>query len=129
MLLTPHQGEFEALEGVTDSDAMNKVARTAALAETLDAFLLYKGADTVIAAPDGRAVIADRRCSWLSVAGTGDVLAGCMAARLAGHAQPFDAMTEAAWLQDFAARIVGPAFSALELATALRQALEACLER
>tara|TARA_Y100000296_G_scaffold82013_2_gene110428 strand:+ start:118795 stop:120219 length:1425 start_codon:yes stop_codon:yes gene_type:complete len=129
VLLTPHQGEFEALEGVTDSDAMNKVARTAALAETLDAFLLYKGADTVIAAPDGRAVIADRRCSWLSVAGTGDVLAGCMAARLAGHAQPFDAMTEAAWLQDFAARIVGPAFSALELATALRQALEACLER
>jgi hypothetical protein len=52
-----------------------------------------------------------------------------MAARLAGHAQPFDAMTGAAWLQDFAARIVGPAFSALELATALRQALEACLER
>jgi hydroxyethylthiazole kinase-like uncharacterized protein yjeF len=65
VLLTPHQGEFEALEGVTDSDAMNKVARTAALAETLDAFVLYKGADTVIAAPDGRAVIADRRCSWL----------------------------------------------------------------
>ena len=129
VLLTPHQGEFEALTGETGGDAINKVARTRALAQRLDAFLLYKGADTVIAAPDGRAVIADRRCSWLSVAGTGDVLAGCMAARLAGHAQPFDAMTEAAWLHDRAARIAGPAFSAMQLATALPQALEACLER
>ncbi|WP_244181801.1 NAD(P)H-hydrate dehydratase [Blastomonas natatoria] len=129
VLLTPHQGEFEALGGETGSDAMNKLARTAALAEKLDVFVLYKGSDTVIAAPDGRAVIADRRCSWLSVAGTGDVLAGCMAARLAGHAQPFDAMAEAVWLHDRAAKIAGPAFSALQLATALRQALEACLER
>lgn len=129
VLLTPHQGEFEALTGETGGDAINKVARTRALAQRLDAFLLYKGADTVIAAPDGRAVIADRRCSWLSVAGTGDVLAGCMAARLAGHAQPFDAMTEAAWLHDRAARIAEPAFSAMQLATALPQALEACLER
>lgn len=129
VLLTPHQGEFEALTGETGGDAINKVARARALAQRLDAFLLYKGADTVIAAPDGRAVIADRRCSWLSVAGTGDVLAGCMAARIAGHAQPFDAMTEAAWLHDRAARIAGPAFSAMQLASALPQALEACLER
>lgn len=129
VLLTPHQGEFEAIAGETGSDAINKVDRTRALARKLDAFVLYKGADSVIAAPDGRAAIADRRCSWLSVAGTGDVLAGCIAARLAGHAQPFDAMTEAAWLHDRAARIVGPAFSALQLANALPRALEACLER
>ncbi|WP_446654123.1 NAD(P)H-hydrate dehydratase [Blastomonas sp.] len=129
VLLTPHQGEFEALAGEAAGEATNKVDRARALARKLDASLLYKGADTVIAAPDGRAVIADRRCSWLSVAGTGDVLAGCIAARLAGHAQPFDAMTEAAWLHDRAARISGPAFSALQLATALPQALEACLER
>lgn len=129
VLLSPHQGEFEALVSSADGVAINKVARAAALAERLDAFVLYKGADTVIAAPDGRVVIADRRCSWLSVAGTGDVLAGCMAARLAGHAQPLDAMTEAAWLHDRAARIAGPAFSALKLTHALPQALEDCLER
>ncbi len=129
VLLTPHQGEFEALAAETGSDAVNKLDRTQALAGKLDAFVLHKGADTVIAAPDGRAVIADRRCSWLSVAGTGDVLAGCMAARLAGHAQPFDAMTEAAWLHDRAARIAGPAFSALQLAQALPRALAACLDR
>ncbi|MCH2236744.1 MAG: NAD(P)H-hydrate dehydratase [Blastomonas sp.] len=129
VLLTPHQGEFDVLAGETGADAINKVARAEALARTLDTFVLYKGADTVIAAPDGRAVIADRRYSWLSVAGTGDVLAGCMAARLAGHAQPFDAMTEAGWLHDRAAHIAGPAFSALQLANALPQALETCLER
>lgn len=129
VLLTPHQGEFEALTGESGYDAINKVDRTRALAQKLDAFVLYKGADTVMAAPDGRAVIADRRCSWLSVAGTGDVLAGSIAARLAGHAQPFDAMTEATWLHDRAARIAGPAFSALQLANALPRALEACLEQ
>lgn len=129
VLLTPHEGEFEALAGESGSDVINKVDRARALARRLDAFVLYKGADTVIAAPDGRAVIADRRCSWLSVAGTGDVLAGSIAARLAGHAQPFDAMTEATWLHDRAARIAGPAFSALQLANALPRALEACLEQ
>lgn len=129
VLLTPHQGEFEALASEIGADTINKVGLTQALARRLDAFVLYKGADTVIAAPDGRAVIADRRCSWLSVAGTGDVLAGCIAARLAGHAQPFDAMTEAVWLHDRAARIAGPAFGALGLAQALPQALETTLER
>jgi hydroxyethylthiazole kinase-like uncharacterized protein yjeF len=129
VLLTPHEGEFEALAGETGGDAVNKVKRSCNLAHQLDTFVLYKGADTVIAAPDGRAVIADRRCSWLSVAGTGDVLAGCIAARLAGHAQPFDAMTEAVWLHDRAARIAGPAFSALQLASALPLALEACLDQ
>lgn len=129
VLLTPHQGEFEVLAGEAVGEPASKVARALALAHRIEAFVLYKGADSVIAAPDGRAVIADRRCSWLSVAGTGDVLAGCIAARLAGHAQPFDAMTEAVWLHDRAARIAGPAFGALRLAQALPQALETTLER
>lgn len=129
VLLTPHHGEFEVLAGEAVGEPASKVARARALAHRIEAFVLYKGADTVMAAPDGRAAIADRRCSWLSVAGTGDVLAGCIAARLAGHGQPFDAMTEAAWLHDRAARIAEPAFSALQLAHALPQALEICLER
>ena len=87
-----------------------------ALAAGWGAHIVYKGADSVIAAPDGQAVIADRRCAWLSVAGTGDVLAGCIAARLAHHGRPFAALAEAVWLHDRAARIAGPAFSALELA-------------
>lgn len=129
VLLTPHHGEFEVLAAGLSLVAANKVARAQQLAAELGAFVLYKGADSVMAAPDGRAVLADRRCSWLSVAGTGDVLAGCMAARLAGHGKAFDAMTEAVWLHDRAARLAGPAFAALQLAAALPHAMEACLER
>lgn len=131
VLLTPHHGEAMALAeaiGAT-SASRNKVERAQALASAWGAHLVYKGADSVIAAPDGQAVIADRRCAWLSVAGTGDVLAGCIAARLAGHGIALTAMSEAVWLHDRAARIAGPAFSALELAGHLPQALEACLDR
>jgi hydroxyethylthiazole kinase-like uncharacterized protein yjeF len=131
VLLTPHHGEAmalaEGLGGVANQG--NKVERALALAAGWGAHIVYKGADSVIASPDGRAAIADRRCSWLSVAGTGDVLAGCIAARLANHGRPFAALAEAVWLHDRAARIAGPAFSALELAGKLPAALEECLAR
>lgn len=131
VLLTPHHGEFEALvEAAGDlAPAPNKASRAAALAAAFNVCVLYKGADSVIAAPDGRIIIADRRCSWLSVAGTGDVLAGCIAARLANGAQPLHAMAEAVWLHDRAARDAGPAFSAWQLAQAMPLAVESCLER
>lgn len=131
VVLTPHHGEAMALiAGVGGMAAgTNKVEVAQALAAAWGAHLVYKGADSVVVAPDGQAVIADRRCSWLSVAGTGDVLAGCIAARLANHHRPFAAMTEAVWLHDRAARLAGPAFSALELAAMLPKALEACLDR
>jgi hydroxyethylthiazole kinase-like uncharacterized protein yjeF len=128
VVLTPHHGEFVVLEG-KDGNALNKACRAAALAATLNVCLLYKGADSVIAAPDGRVVIADRRCNWLSVAGTGDVLAGCIAARLANGAQPLHAVAEAVWLHDRAARYAGPAFTAWQLAETLPLAVEACLEQ
>lgn len=128
LALTPHHGEFVALAGEADG-VLNKVDRATSLAATLNACVLYKGADSVIAAPDGRAIIADRRCSWLSVAGTGDVLAGCIAARLANHRETLHALAEAVWLHDRAARFAGPAFTAWQLAEALPLAVESCLER
>ncbi len=129
VLLTPHHGEAMVLaDGIAGwAEGGNKVEQAQRLAAAWGAHIVYKGADSVIAAPDGQAVIADRRCSWLSVAGTGDVLAGCIAARLANHGRPFAALCEAVWLHDRAARIAGPAFSALELAGKLPEALEACL--
>ncbi|MFN3473650.1 MAG: NAD(P)H-hydrate dehydratase [Blastomonas sp.] len=126
--LTPHHGEFVTLAGEGDG-TLNKAGRAASLAASLNACVLYKGADSVIAAPDGRIVIADRRYSWLSVAGTGDVLAGCIAARLANHGETLHALAEAVWLHDRAARFAGPAFTALNLAEALPLAVESCLER
>jgi hydroxyethylthiazole kinase-like uncharacterized protein yjeF len=126
--LTPHHGEFVALAG-EGNEAFTKAQRSAALAGERNAFVLYKGADSVIAAPDGRIIIADRRCAWLSVAGTGDVLAGCIAARLANHGETLHALAEAVWLHDRAARHAGPAFTAWQLAEALPLAVESCLER
>lgn len=130
-VLTPHHGEFMTLAGAMDlpHPAINKLQATVSLARRLNSAVLYKGADTVIAAPDGSAIIADRRCSWLSVAGSGDVLAGCIAARLASKADPLPAMAEAVWLQDRAARLAGAAFTASQLAQTVSQALEQCLER
>ncbi|MFN3818562.1 NAD(P)H-hydrate dehydratase [Blastomonas sp.] len=128
VVLTPHHGEFVALAG-EGTDNPNKAFAAAHLAGELKACILYKGADSVIASPDGRVIIADRRCSWLSVAGTGDVLAGCIAARLANGVQPLHATAEAVWLHDRAARFAGPAFTAWQLTQALPLAVEFCLER
>ena len=86
-----------------------------------------EGPDTVIAAPDGRLACAQRASSWLSVAGTGDVLAGAIASRLATGLDPFDAACQGVWLHSEAARLAGPAFTAGALARAVPEALAACL--
>lgn len=131
LVLTPHHGEFVALADACSgqAEARNKAFRAAGLAKSLNACVLYKGPDSVIAAPDGTTIIADRRCSWLSVAGTGDVLAGCIAARLANHGVALHAIAEAVWLHDRAARYAGAAFTAWQLAETLPLAVESCLER
>lgn len=131
VVLTPHHGEFVALAAAAGQgdDPSSKALRAARLAAHYNACVLYKGADSVVAAPDGQMVIADRRCAWLSVAGTGDVLAGCIAARLANHGMSLQAGAEAVWLHDRAARLAGSAFTAGRLAEMLPLAVEACLGR
>jgi hydroxyethylthiazole kinase-like uncharacterized protein yjeF len=127
LVLTPHGGE---LEGLTKSFAIvqgDKVTQAKALAAAVKAVVVAKGPDTVIAAPDGRVVFAPSPTSWLAVAGTGDVLAGAAASRLAAVHDPFAAACEAVWLHGEAARKAGPAFLASDLAKAITRAYAAAL--
>lgn len=128
LILTPHEGELAALEsafGLPGHDG--KVDRAAALARATGAIVIAKGADTLVASPDGRTGFAGRASSWLSTAGTGDVLAGIAASRLANGADPFTAACQAVWLHAEAARQAGPAFTAMELALNVKDAYAACL--
>ncbi|TCQ05037.1 MULTISPECIES: NAD(P)H-hydrate dehydratase [Sphingomonas] len=119
VILTPHAGEFDALFGKSDAD---KIARARDAAVRANAVVVFKGADTVIAAPDGRVRIAQDASDWLSTAGTGDVLAGAIGAMLAAGLEPLDAACAGVWLHGDAARRLGAAFIADDLAEALRSA-------
>lgn len=123
-ILTPHEGEFAHLFGAL---AGSKLDRARAAARMAKAVIVCKGADTVIAAPDGRAAIGGPFSSWLSTAGTGDVLAGICAARLAVTGDPFLAACEAVWLHGDAARRAGAAFIADDLIARLPAAIAARL--
>ena len=119
VLLTPHEGELSRLcasFGVTKS---GKLDQAKALAETTGFTVLAKGADTLLAAADGRTAFFPPAPTWLASAGTGDVLAGLAASRLGTGAAPFEAAGGAVWLHGEAARIAGPVFIADNLVDAL----------
>jgi hydroxyethylthiazole kinase-like uncharacterized protein yjeF len=128
-ILTPHAGEFAQLfanlKGLDIGGTVIDQALSAARGS--GAVVVLKGPTTVVAAPDGRACISDRASSWLSTAGTGDVLAGICAARLAVSGDPFAAACEAVWLHSEAAYMAGPAFIADDLVGHLPTALGHCL--
>jgi len=127
-IATPHEGELAVMEGAYGLDSSGtKLARARALAEASGLVILAKGPDTIVAAPDGRAAFAHRASPWLSIAGTGDVLAGIVASRLATGVGPFAAACEAVWLHGEAARLAGPLLTADELAGQVRRACAACL--
>lgn len=127
LILTPHEGELARLAETFGVASGSKLERARALAGASDAVVVAKGPDTVIAAPDGRVVLAPSPSSWLAIAGTGDVLAGIAAARLAATGDAFAAACEAVWLHGEAARIAGPAFVASELAQTVGKAYAAAL--
>lgn len=122
-VLTPHSGEFERMM----PGGGDKIAATRALAAATGAVVVHKGPDTVIAAPDGRVWVSVAGPSWLATAGSGDVLAGTVAARLAVTGEPFDAAAQAVWLHARAARLAGPAFHADKLIGYLPRAIAECL--
>lgn len=127
-VLTPHAGEFARLfpdiaeklaAPAVTGPAYSKVDATREAAARSGCVVLFKGADTVIAAPDGRCAVDsahyERSAPWLATAGSGDVLAGFIAGLMARGFPPFDAACAGAWLHVECAREFGPGLIAEDL--------------
>jgi NAD(P)H-hydrate epimerase len=114
-VLTPHHGEFERLFPRLLEKSLNKVEAARAAAAVSKCTLLIKGADTVIASSDGRAIINSNAPPALATAGSGDVLAGLIGGLMAQGLNSFDAAAEAVWLHGAAASGFGPGLIAEDL--------------
>lgn len=119
-IITPHEGEFERLFGKLEG---SKADRALEAAMRSGAVVVYKGPDTLIASPDGRLGFAPPAPAWLASAGTGDVLAGMIAAMRARGLEAFEAASAAVWLHGRAAEIAGAQMIADDLAAAIPRAL------
>jgi hydroxyethylthiazole kinase-like uncharacterized protein yjeF len=119
-IVTPHEGEFRKLFGELPG---TKPERALEAAKRSGAVVVYKGPDTLVAAPDGRVGFAPRAHPWLASAGTGDVLAGIIAAMRAQGIPAFEAACAAVWLHSRAAEIAGPQLIADDLAEAIPAAI------
>ena len=119
-IITPHEGEFRRLFGEIEG---TKPERALEAARRSGAVVVYKGGDTVVASPDGRIGFRPPAPAWLATAGTGDVLAGIIAAMRARGMAAFDAACAGAWRHGKAAEIAGPQMIADDLAEAIGPAL------
>src|SRR4029079_15611860 len=119
-IVTPHAGEFRKLFGEI---AGTKPERAIEAARRSGAVVVYKGPDTLVAAPDGRVGFAPRAHPWLASAGTGDVLAGLIAAMRARGLAAFDAASAGVWIHGRAAEIAGPQLIADDLVEAIPAAI------
>lgn len=122
-IITPHDGEFRRLFGDLGG---TKPERALEAARTSGAVVVYKGPDTVVASPDGRVAFRPPAPGWLASAGTGDVLAGVIAAMRARGLPAFDAACAGVWIQATAAEIAGPEMIADDLAATVPAAIALC---
>jgi hydroxyethylthiazole kinase-like uncharacterized protein yjeF len=125
IVLTPHAGEFERIVPGILANAPSRIEAARKAAYIVGAVVLLKGFDTIIAAPDGRAVVNSHASPFLATAGSGDVLAGIIGGLMAQGLSPFDAACAGAWMHGDAGLRVGPGLTAEDMDSALKGVLAA----
>ncbi len=126
VVLTPHEGEFARLFPDLGPN-LSKLARARLAAQRARSTIILKGADTIIAAPDGQAAINADASPYLATAGSGDVLAGLVLGLLAQGVPAFQAACAATWFHGRAGMSVGPGLIAEDLPAAIPGLLRALL--